>query len=149
MVRPICLKAMKLNIHAAIRNPLLAIFIPVPQIVFSILIVLVCWKYRLYLVNYSTKGTGNSVYLNGKRFKIVIGLVLALLSLVIVQVVCNVTVFNIEISPTIRTLSLQTMGYLTNLTVVLICLTTALLIIQFIELTDKESQLLIQSFLFI
>ena len=142
---PICLKAMNLNIDAAISKPLLAIFIPVPQIIFSIFIVLLCWKYRLYLVNYSTKGAGNSIHLNGKRFKIVIGLVLALLSLVIVQIVCNVTVFNIEISPTIRTLSLQTMGYLTNITVVLICLTTALLIIQFIELTDKESQLLIQS----
>ena len=53
---PICLKAMNLNIDAAISKPLLAIFIPVPQIIFSIFIVLLCWKYRLYLVNYSTKG---------------------------------------------------------------------------------------------
>ncbi|MDD2511289.1 MAG: Spo0B domain-containing protein [Syntrophomonas sp.] len=142
---PLILNFMNINFDDMVLQPQLAVFMPLPQIILSIIIIFVCLKFNLHIFDFRAMGVGDSLHLNGKRLNIVLGLVFSLLSLIIVQIVCNATVFNVQPNHIFKTISSATVGYITNIAVVLLFIIIILLIIQFIELTDKESQFMIQS----
>lgn len=142
---PLILNFMNINFDDIILQPQLAVFMPLPQIILSSIIIFVCLKFNLYILDFRVMEVGNSLHLNGKRLNILLGLIFSLLSLIIVQIVCNATVFNVEPNRVFKTLSSETMVYITNAAVVLLFIIIILLIMQFIELTDKESQFMIQS----
>lgn len=142
---PLILNFMNINFDDIVLQPQLAVFMPLPQIVLSSIIIFVCLKFNLHIFDFRVMKVSDSLHLNGKRLNIVLGLVFSLLSLIIVQIVCNATIFNVQPNYVFKTLSSATIGYITNVAVVLLFIIIILLIIQFIELTDKESQFIIQS----
>lgn len=142
---PLILNFMNINFDDIVLQPQLAVIMPLPQIILSSIIIFICLKFDLHIIDFRVMEMDDSLHLNGKRLNIVLGLVFSLLSLIIVQIICNASVFNVEPNHVFKTIPSVTIGYITNIAVVLLFIIIILLIIQFIELTDKESQFIIQS----
>lgn len=139
---PIMLKILGMNMHQLAKEKLLFLFLPSPQIVLSLLIIAFCIKRNFYLFDFREVLLNKTFHLTGRRIKLVLILIIAMITLIICQVICNTTVFGLQ---GYNSLSRELLGYFSNIIMIMICLSGALIVIQLIELTEKESQYIIQS----
>lgn len=139
---PISLNVLDPSIKQGMWKNITILFMPLPQIILSILVIFVCIKSKFHLFDFSRFLYDRTSSLTGKRFNLVMTLVITMTTLIIFQVACNVTVFAVD---KYNSLSWELVGYLSNVIIIMICFSAALMVIQLIELTEKESQYIIQT----
>ncbi|MDD2621366.1 MAG: GHKL domain-containing protein [Syntrophomonadaceae bacterium] len=139
---PLYIKALGVTINQILEIDILALFMSAPQIIMSFIIIAVCLTKKIHLFDFSKFVESNPLVLSGRRFKIVLGLVSSMVVLIILQALCNITVYT---GQGINTFSLNTVGYVSNTVIMLVCIMAALLVVQLLELTQKESKYEIQS----
>ncbi len=139
---PISLKMIDLSLENVILRNISILLMPLPQIVLSIIVIFVCLRSKFHLFDFQKFLYDRTSSLTGKRFNLVMILVITMTTLIIFQVVCNITVFAMY---RYNSLSWELVAYLSNIIIIMICLSGALMVIQILELTEKESQYIIQT----
>lgn len=138
---PVVLNIFGISIEKMISNEFFTLLMPAPQIVLSILLLYICLRFDLHLLDFDKFTEDGSLRLTGKRFKLVFALILAMVVLIILQTLCNVTMFTMK---GYNMFSLNLIGYFSNIIVFLVCVTIGFLIVQLLDLTHKEIQYEIQ-----
>lgn len=138
---PFLLRLFEININQ-IMDTNIILFLPFPQIILTILLIVICVKGKFHLFNFSKYVKYESFILTGKRYKLVLGLVSTVVILLILQILCNITVYTMR---GFNSLPLNMVGYFSNIIIILVCISIALLVIQLLELTEKESKYEIQT----
>lgn len=139
---PIFLNTIGMEIQQVMQQYMLILLMPLPQITLSGLAIIICLKFNIHIFNFREVTNNSTIPLSGKRLRLILGLVISMIILIILQAVCNVTVFAVH---GYNSLPWDLVGYISNTVIILVCLLGALLVIQLLELTDKESQYIIQT----
>ncbi|PKM78719.1 MAG: hypothetical protein CVU90_00095 [Firmicutes bacterium HGW-Firmicutes-15] len=123
----------------ASTNPLIKVFVPLPQIVMTIIIIYLCIRFKFYLFNFQETISETSVFYESKRTRTTAFLVVTILIVIIIQMIFSFSVINKGFS-FFHGLALPLMGAISTTVLILGLIAMALLIIQLVELTQKESQ---------
>ncbi|MEN6461438.1 MAG: GHKL domain-containing protein [Syntrophomonas sp.] len=139
---PLYLKLVGIGIEQASKNNLLTLISALPQNILSFFLVFICLKFKLHLFDFHRFESDSSFNLTGKRLSLVLGLFVSMVVLLILQILCNVTIFTMK---DYNIFPQEVVGIFSNIILILVCITAALLVAQILELTQKESQYIIQS----
>jgi len=120
-------------------NPLITLFIPLPQIIMALTIIYLCKRFEFHLFDYKETNEHASNAFEGKRIKTITVLILVLLLVIIVQLIFNLFVINKEYG-IFSGISLPIFGVISATVLILGVVSMGFLIMQLMELTHKESQ---------
>jgi len=141
---PIILKISGINIQEIMNSKLLVPFIPLPQIILTMIIIYLCSKYNFHLFDFSESKEITQDASRQRRNKIITSLIIIQLSVILVQLAFSVLVINNTYS-IFKGITLTTVGYITCAFQIVGVISMLFLIINLLELTGKESQYEVQS----
>lgn len=141
---PIILKLAGFSVQEFMNSKILVLFLPLPQITITLIIIYLCWRYNFHLFNFREISEENLVASRVKRNKTIANLILIQLMVILVQIAFNILVINKSYS-IFKGLSLITMGYFSCAIQIIGVIAMLFLIIHLLELTQKESQYQTQS----
>ncbi|MGI5880725.1 MAG: sensor histidine kinase [Syntrophomonadaceae bacterium] len=141
---PIVLKLSGISIQEIMNSKILVFFIPLPQIILTLIIIYICSKYDFHLFNFNESREITQGVSRKRRIKIITSLVIIQLSVILVQLAFSVLVINNTYS-IFKGISLATMGYISCAIQIVGVISMLFLIINLLELTKKESQYETQS----
>lgn len=141
---PIILKIFGIGIQEIMSSKILVLFLPLPQMVLSLIIIYICRKYSLHIFDFKESREITRDVSRQRRINIIISLVIIQLSVILVQLAFSILVINNTYS-IFKGISLTTIGYMSGAVQILGVISMLFLIINLLELTRKESQYEIQS----
>lgn len=141
---PIVLKLSGISIQEIMNSKILVFFIPLPQIILTLIIIYICSKYDFHLFNFNESREITQSVSRHRRIKIITSLVIIQFSVILVQLAFSVLVINNTYS-IFKGISLTTIGYISGAVQILGVISMLFLIINLLELTKKESQYETQS----
>lgn len=141
---PIVLKLSGISIQEIMNSKILVFFIPLPQIILTLIIIYICSKYDFHLFNFNESREITQGDSRQRRIKIITNLVIIQLSVILVQLAFSILVINNSYS-IFKGISLTTIGYISGAVQILGVISMLFLIINLLELTKKESQYETQS----
>ncbi len=125
-------------------NPLTILLIPLPQIGLAFIIIYLCLKFNIHLLDFQPLNKGYIETAMGSRKYTTMGLVLILLLVILVQLVFSIMVINQEFQ-WYNGLPLSTIGSISTSIIILGVITMVFLIVRMVELTEKEGQYHLQA----
>lgn len=125
-------------------DPLISMLIPLPQILMTLLIIYLCSHFNFHLFNFKSAPQESISSLQSRRLKTITTLVLIMLVVIFVQLAFNMFVINQEYH-IFRSLPLPMIGIFSTVILIMGVIAMVFLIIQLMELTEKESQYHIQT----
>lgn len=140
---PIILKISGLNLQELMNHSLLTLFIPLPQIIMTSIIIYLCTRYHFYLIDFKEP---RYVFTDPRlrRNKTVALLVLLQLIVILEQIAFNVFVVNKEYN-VFHGYSIRTLSFISSGILIIGVVATVLLIIHLSLLIKTESQYQAQS----
>lgn len=144
VLSPIILKLSGLNLQEIMNSKLLILFIPLPQITMTLIIIYFCIRNKFYLFNFSETIKKPLDISRRRRKRTIVGLVLIQLTVFLVQITFNIFVVNKE-NNILEGHSLITIGYFSSAILTIGVISMIYLIIKLVDLNKKESQYHAQS----
>jgi len=134
-----------INMAQIESNQLYTFLLPLPQLLFSLLLVFMLIKYKLYLFDFHDMSSGGTFAANEKRVKNIMVLAAIMFLLIIVQVVFNLNLYNIYPHPIVKSLSISDIGIISSSATIGVFIVLVLLIQQLFVLLRTESAYISQS----
>lgn len=125
-------------------KPLLYACAPLPQITIMLIAIAVTKKYRFHLADYSIK-TVDNITLNNKQQKIIMGLIILFLLNILATAICNLFIFDQGVPHLFKSLSLHSMGLVSNMVLLVTLFVGILLVKELIKSSEKEALLQYQA----
>ncbi len=141
---PIILKIFGIGIQEIMSSKILVLFLPLPQMVLSLIIIYICRKYSLHIFDFKESRETTQGDSRQRRIKIITSLVIIQLLVILVQLAFSILVINNTYS-IFKGISLTTIGYISGAVQILGVISMLFLIINLLELTKMESQYETQS----
>ncbi|HWP98055.1 MAG TPA: GHKL domain-containing protein [Syntrophomonadaceae bacterium] len=140
---PIIVKLAHINIQ---QPPDLAAMLLqfLPQLSIACLVIFLCIHYDFHLFDFSEKNQEGARLTSVKRERLVYGLYVCILIFVVFEMIYNLNDFGYFLENGINTVDLHILDWISNVTVVAAILIVSFVLKQLLELSEKESEYIIQ-----
>jgi uncharacterized integral membrane protein len=139
---PVMVKFSGLPAEQISSNTVFLLLLPLPQIGMSLLLILLCGRYQFHIFNVDENRSGDSI--KAKRNRTMGGLITILFLVIILQILFNLSVTNADYN-LYQGISLTTIGIISNVGLILGVIVIGFLIMQLLELSQKEDQYQMQA----
>ncbi|WP_054695954.1 sensor histidine kinase [Syntrophomonas palmitatica] len=134
-----------INMQALTYNRLILLIFPLPQIAAALIIIAIIYKYDFHLFDFHDQVLHESFYSNEKRVKNIMVLAAVMFFLIIVQIVFNVSIFNLYPHPFLKNLPARDIGLITSTAMATAFIVLVIIIEQLFVLLQTESDYINQS----
>lgn len=141
---PIVYMVTGLSDQEIMKNSVLLLFLPLPQILITLALIFICLKSNFHILDFGNSNEELLVIYGEKRLGRIIGMVLLLILVLLLLFLLNMSIITGEygIFANVKT---QVLGMISALALVLAVFIIIFLIVQLMELAQKENQYRIQS----
>lgn len=134
---PILTAAMHIN--ALTATSIQSIFLFLPQFTLGLLLIYLCFHFDFHLLNYIVP-SDTELYFSKTKENLILGLYLCILVFILFEMMYNLTDFGYFIDPSIISVPVKILDWISNITVIAAILMVSFLIKQLLDLNRKESE---------